>query len=133
MESGQNTPTQVKTKPVRDFVDLRVYQGAFVAASEVFQVTKRFPIEERYSLTDQIRRSSRSVCANIAEAWQKRRYQAAFVSKPCDADGEAAETIFWLAMSFDCGYIATDTHTALHDRYKRIGAQLGRMMADAEW
>lgn len=76
----------------KDFSDLRVYRGAFTAASSVFQVTKRFPMEERFSLTDQVRRSSRSVCANIAEAWLKRRYPASFVSKLTDAAGEAAET-----------------------------------------
>src|SRR4051794_33703075 len=97
--------------PVRDFADPRVYQGAFSAAAEIFQVTKRFPSEERYSLIDQIRRSSRSVCANNAEAWQKRRYPAAFVSKLCDADGEAAETNFWLAAALDCGYINGEGHS----------------------
>jgi four helix bundle protein len=119
-------------EPVRDFVDLRVYRNAFAAASDVFRVTKRFPVEERYSLTDQIRRSSRSVCANIAEVWQKRRYPAAFVSKLCDADGESAETLFWLAAALDCGYINAETHATLHGRFKHIGAQLGLMMADPD-
>jgi four helix bundle protein len=119
-------------EPVRDFAELRVYRNAFAGASEIFRATKRFPAEERYSLTDQIRCSSRSVCANIAEAWQKRRYPASFVSKLCDADGEAAETLFWLAAALDCGYIDREIHATLHGRYKHIGAQLGRMMADPD-
>jgi four helix bundle protein len=109
-------------EPVRDFMELRVYRSAFAGASEIFRMARRFPPEERYSLTDQIRRSSRSVCANIAEAWQKRRYPASFVSKLCDADGEAAETLFWLAAALDCGYIDGGSHGALHGRYKHIGA-----------
>jgi four helix bundle protein len=119
-------------EPIRDFADLRVYRGAFAAASETFRVTKRFPAEERYSLTDQIRRSSRSFCANLAEARQKRRYPAAFVSILCDADGEAAETIFRLAAALDCGYINGEIHSSLRGGYKHIGAQLGLMMADPD-
>ena len=77
---------------VKDYEDLRVFQGAMDAAMQIFNVTKKFPSEERYSLVDQIRRSSRSVCANIAEAWRKRRYRAAFVAKLSDAEAEAGET-----------------------------------------
>ena len=83
--------------PVREFKELRVYQQAYDAATEIFEHSKEWPKEETYSLTDQIRRSSRSVCANIAEAWRKRRYENHFVSKLSDADAEAAETRTWLS------------------------------------
>ncbi|UCH11499.1 MAG: four helix bundle protein, partial [Fidelibacterota bacterium] len=86
----------------KDFKELDVYQNAFESSMEIFELTKNFPIEERYALVDQIRRSSRSVCANIAEAWYKRRYPASFVSKLSDADAEAAETIVWLDYALKC-------------------------------
>ena len=114
------------------FRDLRVYQQAFKLQQVVFDLTKAFPGEERYSLTDQIRRSSRSIGANIAEAWQKRRYQAHFVSKLTDADGEQAETLHWLQTAFECGYIKTDRHNEMTDAYHEIGAMLGKMMAKSE-
>src|SRR5256885_11193126 len=84
---------------------LDVYKKAFDAAMEIFSITKTFPKEETYSLTDQIRRSSRSVCANIAEAWRKRRYEAAFVAKLCDSEGEAAETQTWLEFAVKCEFL----------------------------
>ncbi|HVM47968.1 MAG TPA: four helix bundle protein, partial [Candidatus Acidoferrum sp.] len=87
---------------VADYKELRVYRLAFESAMEVFEVSKLWPSEERYSLTDQIRRSSRSVCTNIAEAWRKRRYEAAFVSKLSDSDGEAAETEVHLDFAVRC-------------------------------
>ena len=90
---------------IRDFKELNVYRTAFDAAFSVFELSKRFPRDERYSLTDQVRRSSRSICANIAEAWRKRRYPASFVSKLSDADAEAAETQVWLDIALRCGYI----------------------------
>ena len=117
---------------VSEYRELRVYQGAFEAAAMIFHLTKRFPAEERYSLTDQIRRSSRSVCANIAEAWRKRRYPAAFVSKLTDVDAEVAETQVWLDVSLDCGCLAESEHSALYARYVHIGAQLGRMIAEPD-
>src|SRR5262245_23152132 len=89
--------------------DLQVYQKAFAASSEIIRLTKSFPKDEMYSLTDQIRRSSRSVCANLAEAWRKRRYPAHFTSKISDAEAEAAETQVWLEFAVDCGYIASET------------------------
>lgn len=119
---------------VSDFKELRVYQGAFGAAVRIFEVTKRFPAEERYSLTDQIRRSSRSVCANIAEAWRKRRYESAFISKLSDADAEAAETQVWLDIALHCGYLDTNEHAQLLDQYLHICAQLSRMINEsARW
>src|SRR5438445_13659876 len=96
---------------VKDFRELRVYQMAFRAAMEIFELSKAWPAEERYSLTDQIRRASRSVCGNIAEAWRKRRYPASFVSKLSDSDGEAAETIVWLNFARDCGYLTEEETT----------------------
>ncbi|MFC1484799.1 four helix bundle protein, partial [Candidatus Neomarinimicrobiota bacterium] len=94
-----------------------------------FELTKKFPVEERYALIDQIRRSSRSVCANIAEAWYKRRYPAAFVSKLSDADAEAAETIVWLDYALKCAYVVENDHATLLDSYTHICAQLTKMMS----
>lgn len=98
----------------------------------IFRLSKRFPAEERYALTDQIRRSSRSVCANIAEAWRKRRYVAAFVSKLTDSDGEAAETEVHLDFALHCGYLPHDEHAKLRDHYDHICRQITRMIQDAE-
>ena len=88
--------------------DLEVYRKGFDAAMEIFEFSKKFPKEETYSLTDQVRRASRSVCANLAEAWRKRRYQAAFVSKLSDSETEAAETQVWLEFAVKCGYLPRD-------------------------
>ncbi|MBA7610326.1 MAG: four helix bundle protein [Calditrichaeota bacterium] len=116
----------------KDFKELHVYQNAFESSLQIFELSKQFPSEERYSLVDQIRRSSRSVCANIAEAWRKRRYPAAFVSKLSDADAESAETMVWLDMAEKCGYLQEPIHTELVDRYDHICAQLAKMMATPE-
>ena len=116
----------------KDFKDLDVYKNAFESSMEIFEQTKTFPAEERYSLVDQIRRSSRSVCANIAEAWYKRRYPAAFVSKLCDADAEAAETIVWLDYALKCAYLAEHDHATLLDRFTHICAQLTIMMSSPD-
>ena len=90
---------------IRRHTDLEVYKRAFAAAMQIFEITKSFPQEERYSLTDQIRRSSRSVAANVAEAWHKRRYEGAWISKLGDSEAEAAETQTWLQFSVECGYL----------------------------
>ena len=119
-------------RAVSEYQELRVYRNAFAAASQIFQITRPFPVEERYSLTDQIRRSSRSVGANIVEAWRKRRYPNAFVSKLSDADGEAAETQYWLTVAHDCGYLDAETCRALTDRYDHICAQLAIILANAD-
>lgn len=116
---------------VADDKDLRVSQTSFESAMEIFEVSKHFPAEERYSLTDQIQRCSRSVCANIAEAWRKRRYEAAFRSKLSDADGEAAETEVHLDFALRCGYLNPEEHARLRDRYDHICRQLTKMMGDA--
>ena len=85
--------------------DLKVYQEAYALAMEIFEISKAWPSEEKYSLTDQIRRASRSVCTNLREAWAKRRYEAHFVSKLTDSDGENSETDTWLDFAKDCGYL----------------------------
>lgn len=98
---------------------------------EVFQLSKAFPKEERYSLTDQVRRSSRSVAANIAEAWRKRRYEAAFVSKLSDAETEAAETQTWLRFAHRCGYLAEEQARRLEDEYEQIIRMSVSMMSNS--
>jgi four helix bundle protein len=117
---------------VADFRALRLYQNAADAASEIFEITKRFPREEQYALTDQVRRSSRSVCANIAEAWRKRRYPASFVSKLSDADAAAAETQAWIDITHRCDYINADVEQRMLNRYHHICAQLTLMMSSPE-
>jgi len=116
---------------VKHFRDLRNYQFALKSAMIIFELTKKWPPEEHYSMTDQIRRSSRSVHANIAEAWRKRRYVAHFTSKLCDADGEAAETQSWLDSAFRCGYITEDTFNRLNNYYELICGGLVLMINDA--
>jgi len=120
------------TERIESFRDLIVYKKAFELQQEVFELTKRFPKEELYSLTDQIRRSSRSIGGNIAEAWQKRRYVAHFVSKLSDSDGEQAETQHWLDTSFACEYISDEQHKQLLGKCKEIGRMLGKMMKEPE-
>jgi four helix bundle protein len=96
------------TMKIRSHVELDVYKLAFDAAMEIFECSKKFPVEERYSLTDQIRRSFRSVCANIAESFRKKKYPKSFVSKLSDAEGEAAETQVWLQFALKCDYLKND-------------------------
>jgi four helix bundle protein len=112
--------------------DLDVYRKSFEAAMQIFEVSKQFPKEETYSLTDQIRRSSRSVCANLAEAWRKRRYEAAFVSKMNDSEGEAAETQTWLEFAVRCGYINKEKGRLLFKAYDEIIAILVTMINHPE-
>lgn len=117
---------------IRSFKELQVWQKAMDAAMEVFTLTKTFPSEEKYSLTDQIRRSSRSVPANVAEAWRKRRYPAAFVSKLNDAEGEAAETQTHLELALRCTYLDAETVARLDGIYNEILAMLDNMAAHPE-
>lgn len=117
---------------IRSHRDLNVFQEAFHAALEIHAITKNFPLEEKYSLTDQVRRSSRSVCANLAETWRKRRYPKNFVSKLSDAEAEAAETQVWLDFSHAFNYINTDKHNELSDRYEHIIAMLINMSQKPE-
>ena len=117
---------------ILSFRDLQVYQVAFELQQRIFKVTKSFPKEEAYSLTDQFRRASRSVGANVAEAWHKRRYPAHFVSKLSDADAEQAETQHWIATAFACGCILETEQNALLSQCEEIGRKLGKMMAEPE-
>ena len=103
---------------IESFRDLKVYKLAFELQQDIFELTKNFPKEETYSLTDQIRRASRSVGANISESWMKRRYVAHFLSKLSDADGEQAETLHWLDTSLACGYISDQDHERLFRKYR---------------
>lgn len=111
---------------------LIVYQKAYKFAMEIFYETKNFPKEEMYSLTDQIRRSSRSVCANLAEAYRKRIYPKHFISKLTDSDGECAETLVHLDFAKDCGYLSNEKHEQLTLEYIQIGRILGSMMSNPE-
>lgn len=114
--------------PVQTVKELEVYKKAFVLAMELFAVSRLFPGEERYSLTSQIRRSSRSVCLNLREAWAKRHYEAHFVSKLTDCDGENAETDSSLDFALQCGYITEEHHRQLVDMNREIGRMLGSMI-----
>jgi four helix bundle protein len=117
---------------IRHFRDLDVYQLAMQAAMDIFVMSKTFPVKERYSLTDQIRRASRSVCANIAEAWRKRRYPKAFVSKLSDAEAEAAETQVWIEFAFKCNYLRKDQTKALDTDYENIQGKIVNMLNQPE-
>lgn len=135
---------------IRTHEDLEVYQVAFQAAMEIFKLSKRFPKEEKYSLTDpsgsqllmgetpktalshQIRRSSRSVCANLAEAWRKRRYKAAFIAKLSDSEAEAAELQVWLKFAVECNYLEIDAARDLYKKYNRIIGSLVNMMNNSD-
>jgi four helix bundle protein len=117
---------------IESFRDLVVYQKSFELQQDIYVLSEKFPKEELFSLTDQIRRSSRSIGSNICEAWQKRRYIAHFVSKLTDADGEQAETQHWLDTALACEYIQTEIHSGLLSRCKEIGRMLGGMMAKPE-
>jgi four helix bundle protein len=115
-------------KPIRSHRELDVYQLGFESAMQIFELTKKFPKEERYSLTDQIRRSSRSVCANLAEAWRKRRYEGAFLIKLSDAEAEAAETQVWLEFAVKCAYLDVIAARELYSAYDRILGKLVSMI-----
>lgn len=121
-----------RKKAIRHFRDLEVYRRAFDAAMTIFQMTKRFPGEEKYSLVDQIRRASRSVCANLAEGWRKRRYSAVFKNKITDSMMEASETQCWLEFCLACDYIDNKTFNNLDDEYEQLIAMLNSMELNAE-
>ena len=119
----------MEPKKIQTHKDLDAYKLAFEAAMEIFDYSKRFPVEERYSLTDQIRRSSRSVNANLTEAWRKRRYRASFLNKLNDSEAEAAETQTWLEFAEACGYLDKETTQRLHQKYDHILGKLVNMIA----
>jgi four helix bundle protein len=112
--------------------ELIVYRKSYDLAMQIFEITKRFPPDERYALTSQIRRSSRSVCLNLREAWAKRRYEAHFISKLSDCDGESNETDTALDFARDCGYITKEQHAGLTSLGNEIGRMLGAMIAASE-
>jgi four helix bundle protein len=114
---------------VRHFKDLRVYQLAFEVAMRIFELSKAWPADERFSLTSQARRASRSVCGSIAEAWRKRRYPNHFISKLTDAGAEVAETENWLEFALACGYLARDDYDALWAKYEQVTNGLVGMMS----
>ena len=115
---------------IKSAKDLIVYKRAYELAMEIFHASKHFPAEERYSLTDQLRRSLRSVCSNLREAWAKRRYEAHFVSKLTDSDGENGETETWLDFACDCGYLSKRDHALLTEKCREVGAMLGSIIKD---
>jgi len=119
-------------KEIRKHKDLKVFQLSFEAGLEIFELTKKFPKEEKYSLTDQIRRSSRSVSGNIAEAWRKRKYPKSFVAKLNDSEGEAAETQVWLDYALASKYINKEEYDKSYDKYEHIIAMLINMSTNPE-
>jgi len=117
---------------IKHFRDLQVYQFAFNSAMRIFEITKAFPSEERYSLTDQIRRASRSVCSNLSEAWRKRKYKAVFANKLTDSMQEASETQCWLEFALACEYIKKELFDELDSEYERIIKMLNSMEMNAD-
>ncbi len=122
----------VETIRIQSAKDLNVYKRAYKLAMEIFNLTKAFPDEEKYALTSQIRRSSRSVCLNLREAWAKRRYEAHFLSKLSDCDGENSETDSSLDFARDCRYVSSEQHRKLSFDCEEIGRMLGTMMRKVE-
>ncbi len=115
-----------------DFKELYAYVKGFELAMEIFEISKKFPIEEKYSLTDKIRRSSRSVCANIGEAYRKRRYKNHFISKLSDSDAENSETQIWLEFAFKCNYIDEATFQRLNEKSLEVGKLINNMINNAD-
>lgn len=113
---------------IKDHKDLGIYKIAFEAAMKIFELSKKFPVEERYSLTDQIRRASRSVCANMAEAWRKRRYEAAFIAKLNDCEAEAAETQTWIEFAVKCNYMNVELGREIYANYNQVLSGLVNMI-----
>ena len=121
-----------RKKDIRHFRDLEVYQRGFGAAMKIFEVTKMFPSEEKYSMTDQIRRSSRSVCSNLAEGWRKRKYKAVFVNKVTDAMQEASESETWLEFALACKYISSDLFKRQDREYEDIIGMFNSVQRNAD-
>jgi len=117
-----------QSKTIRSFRDLDVYRLAREVAGQIFVLTRTFPKDERFSLTDQVRRSSRAVAAMIAEAWARRHYEAAFINKLNEAQGEAMETQSWLEQALDCRYMTSEQHTSLDTLCQQTGGKLQRMI-----
>lgn len=117
---------------VESYRDLRLYKSCFALQQEIFEMSKCFPQSEIYALTDQLRRASRAVETNIAEAWQKRRYPAHFLSKLTDADAEIAETEHWLSTALECGYLKTEDYSSLATKVRQLGRSLGSMIQHSD-
>jgi four helix bundle protein len=136
MDDYLNKPVSLKlrrsTKQIHSVRDLEVYKLVLASAMEIYRLSKSFPAEEKYSLTDQIRRASRSVCTNISEGWRKRSYRAVFINKLSDASQEAAETQTWLDFSLACEYISFSVFKDLDEKYEHIFAMLATMERKAD-
>src|SRR5437773_7276911 len=115
---------------IKSAKELNVYQKAYELAMKVFELSKRFPAEEKFALISQIRRSSRSVCLNLRESWAKRRYEAHFINKLTDCDGENSETDSSIDFAKDCGYITIKQHKDLSNSCQQVGKMLGRMVSN---
>ena len=124
--------TENENKYLKTHEDLAIYQLAFESAMKIFEYSKKFPVEKKYSLTDQIRRSSRSVCANFAEAWRKRRYKASFVAKLNDCEAESAETQVWLKFAVKCQYMSEEQGRELYSTYNHVLGGLVKMINSPE-
>ncbi|NER20079.1 MAG: four helix bundle protein [Symploca sp. SIO1B1] len=122
----------MKSQSFKSHEDLAIFQLAFDTAMKIFELSKKFPVEERYSLTDQIRRSSRSVCANLAEAWRKRRYKAAFIAKLNECESEAAETQVWLKFAVKCSYLDINKGRELYGIYNQVLSGLVNMRNNSD-
>ncbi len=131
-QGGKVDKGEKEKRTLKTHEDLVIYQKGFDAAMTIFELSKQFPVEERYSLTDQIRRSSRSVWANFAEAWRKRRYKASFLAKLNDCEAEAAETQVWLKFAVKCDYISTEQGRKLYSTYNQILSGLVKMINSPE-
>jgi four helix bundle protein len=127
LDASPDLRSEARRKPIRHHWELEVHQLAVEVAMEIFELSKNWPSEEKFSLTDQARRSSRSVAAQIAEAWRKRKYEAAFVSKLNDSEGEAAETQDWVMFAVKCGYVDRETGIELHHKCDQILGKLTNM------
>jgi four helix bundle protein len=119
-------------KTINSHRELNVYKAAFQVSMEIFSLSKAFPRDEFWALTSQIRRSSRSVCANLAEAFRKRRYEKAFIAKLSDSEGEAAETQVWLEYSYECEYITKELYASLSEEYEKVIGMLVNMLKHPE-
>ena len=127
-DKGDKGEMGVKRETFKTHEDLAIFKLAFDTAMNIFELSKKFPVEERYSLTDQMRRSSRSVCANLSEAWRKRRYKAAFVAKLNDCEAEAAETQVWIKFAVKCRYIEIERGRELYSTYNQVLSGLVNMI-----
>ena|SRR3990167_8934788 len=127
MDEGRRMKDEGRKNIIKSVRDLEVYKIAFETAMEIYNISKEFPQEEKYSLIDQIRRSSRSVCTNLAEAWRKRKYIAVFINKLSDAQAEAGETQTWLEFALKCKYMDEGLFRGLDEKYEHIFAMLFTM------